>query len=257
MNNPYASECSLCGHLVTEHRLVPYGHIVEGPYACTLAGCDCRIDQTTPTRRLTEAQVAAREQPPRCPASDYSDRRIGRLNMRLRVLCELDDGHDGPHRSTFPDGTVWQWGEIPSELPNLTETIRAGGVDDDGLDNVTGTQLCRDCGHARREHYRGRATCMYGRPDSLHGFDCSCGEYVEPVVLEQPVPELVAAEVACAWCDAIYPDESHDPQCATYGTLTPLENRIAETIHAHAFVPLHDRYAIARHLLAEGWRPRT
>ncbi|UTN91821.1 hypothetical protein SEA_SAMPSON_84 [Gordonia Phage Sampson] len=140
---------------------------------------------------------------------------------------------------------------------NLPETIRAGGVDDDGLDNVTGSQQCRDCGHTRREHYRGRSTCMYARPDSQHGFDCPCGEYVEPVVLEQPVPELVAAEVACAWCDAIYPDESHDPQCATYGTLTPLENRIAETIHAHAFVPLHDRYAIARHLIAEGWRPRT
>ncbi|QDH93235.1 hypothetical protein SEA_VERITY_81 [Gordonia phage Verity] len=134
---------------------------------------------------------APSEAAPRCPAEHVGDRIIGgpegggRYKMRLRVLCELDEGHDSRHRSTFPDGTVWEWGETPV------------------------------------------------------------------------VPELVPAEVACAWCYAIYPDESHEPQCPTYGTLTPLENAITDVIRAHAFVPLHDRYAIARHLIAEGWRPRT
>ncbi|URC17700.1 DnaQ-like DNA polymerase III subunit [Gordonia phage Tardus] len=192
---------------------------------------------------------------PRCPAEDIGDRLIGgpvgggRYKMRLRVLCELDDEHDGQHQSTFPDGTVWQWGDTPP-------TIRAGGVDDDGLDNVTGTQLCRGCGHTRREHYRGRLSCVHERPGS-GGFDCPCGEYVEPVVLEQPAPELVPAEIACAWCDVIYPDSPHEPDCPAYGDLTRLENAITDVIRAHAFVPLHDRYAIARHLIAEGWRPRT
>ncbi|QKY78529.1 hypothetical protein SEA_ZITCH_84 [Gordonia Phage Zitch] len=137
---------------------------------------------------------------PRCPAEDLGDRLIGgpvgggRYKMRLRVLCELDDEHDGQHQSTFPDGTVWQWGEVPAEL--------------------VGT-------------------------------------------VEQPVPELVPAEVVCAWCDVIYPDSPHEPDCPAYGDLTRLENAITDVIRAHAFVPLHDRYAIARHLIAEGWRPRT
>lgn len=60
----------------------------------------------------------------------------------------------------------------------------------------------------------------------------------------------------CVDCGARYPDEPHKFPCHRYTEITNLENQIAETIHARAFVPLMARYAIARQLIADGWRPQ-
>ncbi|QDH92861.1 hypothetical protein KNU62_gp76 [Gordonia phage Bakery] len=59
----------------------------------------------------------------------------------------------------------------------------------------------------------------------------------------------------CFVCGRTYPTDGHTVRCPRYLEVTPLENQIVQTIHAHAFVPLHDRYRIARQLIADGWRP--
>ncbi|QDB74655.1 hypothetical protein KNU54_gp73 [Gordonia phage VanDeWege] len=61
--------------------------------------------------------------------------------------------------------------------------------------------------------------------------------------------------MSCTDCGANYPADFHRTNCARAAEFAALENQIAQTIHAHAFVPLDTRYRIARQLIADGWRP--
>ncbi|QMU22033.1 hypothetical protein [Gordonia rubripertincta] len=63
------------------------------------------------------------------------------------------------------------------------------------------------------------------------------------------------ADTVCVDCGTTYPVEPHTFPCPHYVEITNLENRITETIHTRAFVPLIARYRIARQLIADGWRP--
>lgn len=116
-----------------------------------------------------------------CTASDFADRLTGRLRIRLRVLCELPEDHIDRHRSTFPDGTVWQWG---------TAQVQVAGpdVDDDGLDAIAASERCRGCGHRRDDHHRGRSTCTHAPEGGT--FDCYCDDF-ESSTLDTERPTMM------------------------------------------------------------------
>lgn len=56
--NAYASECSLCGHLITGHRLATEGDLIAGPYIC--ARCGCAVRQDVQVIPLTKWQYEAK-----------------------------------------------------------------------------------------------------------------------------------------------------------------------------------------------------
>lgn len=60
----------------------------------------------------------------------------------------------------------------------------------------------------------------------------------------------------CDYCGKHYPRQPHDTRCPEFATLNRLENDIVAVIRAQAFIPLTARHAIARQLIADGWRPR-